>query len=506
MMEMERYVLVVALMIYLLNDLVYSRDDFILACGGLFPMRTKAIDSISQYVELPRPPYRPELGSTQIVQYDASYDPVTDQIYWIEQAHDWSSPTPGICVSPFTNIGRFDFDGRHPEYVVEGINAGGECFGYPVLDIDVKSRYIYWVSKTNRSTLELQRSSMDGKEMETLAEKPASYRWFDISVEQDTGDLYWLADSDIFRVSPNGTIEPISDHDDGVTDYWGISSVDVDSLGSLFWTIYYDGVSTTTTQGENLTTLYQTPNQTEFSQVDNICVYRNDVYFTMKENVNPHFNIYRMAKDGSELPIGLEPLTDVSPWCLYIYENKNETENNVQDKTTVSSIEDTTIAANVLIQSTTGQSSMVVSTNSPTETTTTIENGALDTFKIIVIGLSALIVVLVLVAALMILKRRLIKKNKPDAEINENYEIPYQEHGADVDDSVDTDDSFDSEEHDSLPSVFTDKELDRSKLRVDGKIGEGTFCNVFKGHLMTGNQIVPVVIKTLKGRAMLCLS
>ncbi|XP_072050297.1 uncharacterized protein [Amphiura filiformis] len=227
-MEMERYVLVVALMIYLLNGLVYSRDDFILACGGLLPMRTRAVYSISQYAELPRPPYRPGLGSTQILQYDASYDPVSDQIYWIEQAHDWKI-TEETCVSPFTNIGRFDFDGRHPEYVVEGINAGGECFGYPVIDIDVKSRYIYWVSKTNRSTLELQRSAMNGKEMETLAEKPASYRWFDISVEQDTGDLYWLADSDIFRVTPGGTIEPISDQDDGVTDF---SSVDVDSLGT----------------------------------------------------------------------------------------------------------------------------------------------------------------------------------------------------------------------------------------------------------------------------------
>ena len=89
----------------------------------LYDFHIRPIGSTGQFNTIRKPHLAGPIGHG--ILHDASYDPVTDQIYWIEQFTDWNiegSPTT-------TSIGRCDYDGSNPELLVEGINTGATAIG-----------------------------------------------------------------------------------------------------------------------------------------------------------------------------------------------------------------------------------------------------------------------------------------------------------------------------------------------------------------------------------------
>ena len=94
-------------------------EEFLLA-STYSELYTRPIDS-----ETPFTKFRKSILTGAVTQ-DASYDPVTDQIFWIEQLYNRSIPDQ--C-STTVSINRCNFDGSNGKLLVDGINIGADCVG-----------------------------------------------------------------------------------------------------------------------------------------------------------------------------------------------------------------------------------------------------------------------------------------------------------------------------------------------------------------------------------------
>ena len=94
-------------------------------------------------------------------------------------------------------------------------------------------------------------------------------------------------------------------------------------IGTLFWTIALPAtVARSNLQDDTQTTLFESTDEDEYRFADYTALYRDNVFFVMRDGNQTDRDLYRMRKDGSQLPV-LLPI-DFDPRCLHVYKEKGK--------------------------------------------------------------------------------------------------------------------------------------------------------------------------------------